>query len=498
MGTLIGFVTSFVALTCGCIFFIYALKYYASTIISLSEATKKFLLKKNIYLINGSVPLKSPFISVHIPFYNEGKVAHRIIDACINLDYLNFEVLIADDSTDETIEVLKDVNWRKTKPVVKFIHRNDRSGFKGGALSEALKYMNPLTEFVVVFDADFIPPSDILLRFVEHYNKFNKNDVLAEKINTDTLAAIQGYQLHYLNKSENWVTRGVRAEFSGSYMVERVAVEYYGGLKMISGSVFFIRADILKDFKWSKSITEDWELTLRLYLNGYKVIYTPLIQAPAEIPSTIKALAKQRMRWAEGHTFSAKKFFWRIINSPNLSIFEKIEFIYFVPYYLQSVLLVIGSLSWLITEINHSHPWFWSPLFGWSLLLSNFLAVPIMGFAGLFLEGDLKNDYSGVFSFIVLSYILAPFQGYAALKGLFEKEEGLWFRTFKSGSITDKVLNIKFRGLITKIKTIKTLFNNHKFNSSIISISTFKHFFTFSAFFLMILPIITALFNFFW
>ena len=68
-----------------------------------------------------------------------------------------------------------------------------------------------------------------------------------------------------------------------------------------------------------------------------------------------------------------------------------------------------------------------------------------MSATGLFLEGDLKQDYPGIFSFIVLSLILTPYQAYASLKGLFEYEEGSWIRTLKTGNVTDKVVSLKIR-----------------------------------------------------
>ena len=147
------------------------------------------------------------------------------------------------------------------------------------------------------------------------------------------VGVVQGYQLHHLNKNENWITRGIRAEFSGGYMIERTAEEFFGAMKMITGSVFMIRADVLKKLGWTHSITEDWDLTLRMYMDGYKVLYTPLIQAPAEIPTTIRALARQRMRWAEGHTYAVKKHFWGIMKSQKITFREKLEFLYFAPYY---------------------------------------------------------------------------------------------------------------------------------------------------------------------
>ncbi|MCX6648334.1 MAG: glycosyltransferase family 2 protein [Candidatus Bathyarchaeota archaeon] len=397
-----------------------------------------------------------PLVSIHLPFYNEANVARRVIQACLAQDYPNLEVLVADDSRDDTIQVLKDPGWRKCPPVVKFIHRCDRSGFKGGALSEALRFMDPRAEFVVVFDADFIPPPDTVRRFIK---KFREDD--PTRFGTDFLpdlqpaasprkpvAAVQGYQLHYLNKSENWVTRGIRAEFSGSYMVERVAEERLGAMKMISGSVFMLRADVLRRLKWGKSITEDWELTIRLYREGYRVSYTPLIQAPAEMPTTIRALARQRMRWAEGHTHAVRKNFVGVLRSAKLTAAEKLEFLYFAPYYLQSIMLLAGSAFWLMAEVNHRYPWFWLPAFGWSLLVSNLLAAPLMCLEGLWLEGDLRADYSGAFGLVALTYILAPYQGYAALRGLLEREEGGWIRTLKTGSVTDRFLSVRLRGLL--------------------------------------------------
>lgn len=436
-------ISSLVALACGLMFFVYAVKYYASILIALSMLGGR-KQRENEERNEGPMDWRdAPLVSIHLPFYNEANVAGRVIQACLSQDYPNLEVLVADDSRDETLKVLKDPAWRRRPPVVKLIHRGDRSGFKGGALGEALRFMDPRAEFVVVFDADFIPPPDTVRRFIERFR---------EEEPGKPVAAVQGYQLHYLNKSENWVTRGIRAEFSGSYMVERVAEERLGAMKMISGSVFMLRADVLKALRWGKSITEDWELTIRLYREGYRVAYTPLIQAPAEMPTTIRALAKQRMRWAEGHTHAVRKHFVDVLRSAKLTAAEKLEFVYFAPYYLQSLLLLAGSAFWVLAEVNHRYPWFWQPAFGWSLLLSNLLAAPLMCLAGLWLEGDLRADYSGAFGLVALTYILAPYQGYAALRGLLENEEGGWVRTLKTGSVTDRVLSIRLRGLMRWLK----------------------------------------------
>ncbi len=271
-----------------------------------------------------------------------------------------------------------------------------------------------------------------------HQHRRSRYDIrrLTQLYRNHDVAAVQSYQHHLLNASENWLTRGVRVEYSGSYMVERSTQESLGLMKMIAGSVFMIRADLLREYGWSTSITEDWELTLRLYRDGYKVLYTPLNAVPAECPSTIKRLVQQRMRWSEGHTYNVRKYFRDIMTSPNIRIREKLEFLYYAPYYLQSFLFMLGTLCWLISEyLNKYH---WGPLTGWFVVLYNLMAIPAMAVVGLFLEGTLRQDFTGIFSILSLTYILAPFQAYSSIKGLLEKKEGRWIRTFKTGKITER------------------------------------------------------------
>ena len=442
----VGLVASYLALVLGGVYFLYALKYYVSTLIALNlldpenPASNRFTPPAWDESESGE-----PFVSIHLPFYNEANVARRVLNACAEMEYPKYEVLVADDSSDLTLDVLRDQQWRTADPIVKFVHRKDRGGFKGGALQQALRYMHPSAEYVVVFDADFVPPPDIIKRFLGVFKR--------ARASGKPVAVVQGYQLHYLNKNENWLTKGVRAEYSGSYMVERVAEEAIGAMKMVSGSVFMVRADVLRALGWTTSITEDWELTIRLYLEGYKVAYTPLIQAPAEIPNTVNRLVRQRMRWAKGHTHAVRKYFWRMMLSTRLTIAEKLEFLYFAPYYLQCLLFILGTVCWIVSEIYRRRPSFWTPILGWGLVLSNFIAIPVMGLAGIFLEGDLLEDYSGVFSFIALSYILAPYQAYAALEGLLGMEGG-WTRTLKTGYITESIIGIKFRGLFKWLREL--------------------------------------------
>jgi cellulose synthase/poly-beta-1,6-N-acetylglucosamine synthase-like glycosyltransferase len=467
----IGYGFAFTGLFLGAIFFAYAVKYYLSTVIVLltSLATgrsggsghngngKQNGGLNRIGNGNGNgyhIDLGyHPFVSVHVAAYNERRVIDRLLIALSQLDYPEYEVIVVDDSTDDSRMILE--RWANT-PGFKILHRTSRQGFKGGALREALKVMDPRAEYVVVFDADSVPFPDSIDRFLPHFyyeNGNSRNDGLAAASEPhgerhfkrrEEVAAVQSYQWHVLNKSESWLTEAVRAEYAGSYMVERPFQDAVGSLKMVAGTAYMIRADLLRQVGWGTSITEDWELTLKLYSRGYKVVYTPWAETPAECVSTFARLARQRMRWAEGHTHNVRKWFFPIMLSPAVTPLEKLEFLFDTTYYLQAGLFVVGTLSWLASEVVfHTHVPEWTATLGWALLFSNIMALPLMNLGGLILEEAPLRDLQGVLGALVLSFALVPFQGWAALKGLINKEEGPWFRTPKTGRITDEVHHLR-------------------------------------------------------
>lgn len=125
------------------------------------------------------------------------------------------------------------------------------------------------------------------------------------------------------------------------------------------------------------------------------------------------------------------------VQSP-LTLSEKLEFTYLSPYYLQAAFFIAGTFSWFLAEaVFRVRLPFWTEVWGWSLVLTNLFALPLMNMVGLFLEEAEQKDYLGLLSFTAISYIVAPFQAYAAVKGFIEREEGPWFRTPKTGRITD-------------------------------------------------------------
>jgi hypothetical protein len=158
------------------------------------------------------------------------------------------------------------------------------------------------------------------------------------------------------------------------------------------------------------------------------------------------------MRWAEGHSQNIKKMFWRLALSNKLTVAEKLELVYLAPYYLQAATFLLGTVCWFLSEtvFKVTLP-FWTSLWGWSLVISNLLALPLMNGVGIFLEEGEERDYVGLVSFIALSYLVVPFQAYAAIKGFIENKEGPWFRTPKTGRITDIYKRGRFYRWISEV-----------------------------------------------
>src|SRR5437762_13428031 len=119
--------------------------------------------RKNTYLPQGKFQ-QLPRITVQLPMYNEDVVAERIIKASCMIDYPRelLDIQVLDDSTDESAEIAQRAceEWAAKGYPITYIHRDQRIGYKAGALAAGLKIAQG--EYIAIFDADFVPPRDML------------------------------------------------------------------------------------------------------------------------------------------------------------------------------------------------------------------------------------------------------------------------------------------------------------------------------------------------
>ena len=302
---------------------IYALNWLALTAISLRRPSK------------GSRPNEPeawPRVSIHIPLYNERRVASRILEACLALDYPRdrLEILVVDDSNDGTSEIVKDYESR-FPGLVRVFKRFDRSGYEAGALQLALE--NSSGEFIAIFDADYVPPRDFLKATVPYFYE-------------DERIAFVQTRLGYLNKSSSWLTLGASLAMDAHDLIDQMARYKANLFPHFSGTGgIFRRAAMESVGGWSPdTLAEDLDLSMRLLLGGWKYKYLPEVICPGELPPTFSAFKGQQYRWAKGFTECLKKYWWRILFGKGLSVPKKLAVLLQLSAYLVFPLSAIGMV----------------------------------------------------------------------------------------------------------------------------------------------------------
>jgi cellulose synthase/poly-beta-1,6-N-acetylglucosamine synthase-like glycosyltransferase len=256
-----------------------------------------------------------PFVTVQLPIFNEQFVIDRLIDAVCRMDYPRdrFEVQLLDDSTDETIEVAAGIVARYAagfpgmppQPIV-YIHRDNREGYKAGALDAGLKVARG--EFIAIFDADFVPPPEWLMKTIHHFGSPEGSE--------DKIGMVQTRWTH-LNRDYSVLTEVEAMLLDGHFVME------HGG--RARGNVFFNfngtagmwrRTTIDDAGGWQHdTLTEDTDLSYRAQLRGWKFKYIQDIECPSELPIEMTAFKTQQARWAKGLIQTSIKILPRVMRS---------------------------------------------------------------------------------------------------------------------------------------------------------------------------------------
>ncbi|XP_010935702.1 glucomannan 4-beta-mannosyltransferase 1 isoform X1 [Elaeis guineensis] len=264
-----------------------------------------------------------PMVLVQIPMYNEKEVYKLSISAVCGMHWPRDKLVVQvlDDSTDHAIRELVELECQRwaTKGVnITYENRHNRNGYKAGALREGLSktYVRDC-QFVVIFDADFQPEQDYLMRTMPYL------------LTNDDLALVQA-RWRFVNADECLLTR-----------LQEMSLDYHFGVEQEVGSstcsffgfngtagVWRIRA--LHDAGgWKDRTTvEDMDLAVRASLRGWKFLFVGDLSVKNELPSTFKAYRFQQHRWSCGPANLFRKMFKEIAYCERVSIWKKIHVLY--------------------------------------------------------------------------------------------------------------------------------------------------------------------------
>lgn len=297
-----------------------------------------------IYLLwrsrkNNPVPQKTfselPHVTVQLPLFNELYVAERLLEAVSRLDYPKdrLEIQVLDDSTDETREVLeKKCKQLKEKGLdVVYLHREDRTGFKAGALEAGLRVAKG--EFVAIFDADFLPPPDLLRKMIDYF--------------TDPEVGMVQARWEHLNRDHSTLTRVQAILLDGHFLIEHAARNRSGRFFNFNGTAGIWRKKAIFDAGgWQHdTLTEDLDLSYRAQLKGWRFIYLPELIAPAELPVEMNSFKGQQFRWAKGSIQTMRKLLPQILRA-KLPFGVKLEAIFHLTNnFAYALLVLLATLS---------------------------------------------------------------------------------------------------------------------------------------------------------
>ncbi len=251
-------------------------------------------------------PASWPVVTVQLPLYNERCVARRLLEAVAGLDYPRgkLQIQVLDDSTDSSSRLVGRLArvLRRRGLEVQVLRRSARRGYKAGALAAGLEQARG--DVLAVFDADFVPPRDFLRRTVPHLLR-------------DGVGIVQTRWGH-LNRDASWFTRLQAILLDGHFVIEQTARAAVGCLLSFNGTCGLLRRSAIVDAGgWtSDTVTEDLDLSLRVQLAGWRIVYLPDVVVPGEIPADANAFRAQQRRWTRGGVQVARKLLPRIVRSP--------------------------------------------------------------------------------------------------------------------------------------------------------------------------------------
>ena len=363
-------------------------------------------------------------ITVQLPIYNERFVAARLLDSVAQFEWPSdrLEIQVLDDSTDDTKGIIdrRVEYWSKKGIFIKVLRRINRNGFKAGALKEGLRHAKG--DFIAIFDADFVPPSDFLIRTMPYFAD-------------PGVGMVQG-RWGFLNTGHTWFTRIQALLLAPHFEIEHYVRFRRGLLFNFNGTAGIWRRKAIKSAgNWqSDTVTEDLDLSYRAQLKGWQFVYLNDLIVPSELPLTLGALRTQQQRWAKGSIQSAKKILPALISSKSFSLEQKLE----------SVFHLLANMGWLLGTIITLALY---PVIYWRVDTGPYqllrLDIPLfLGSSGAIMLYFLyyatsrkeENLYTGVILLPIFAIGMAPSIALSVLAG-FIKKGGYFKRTPKFGCL---------------------------------------------------------------
>ena len=289
-----------------------------------------------------------PPVTVQLPIFNEMYVADRLIGAVCELDYPKdlLEIQVLDDSTDETTAIAELAVRRYSAKGfdIKYLHRVDRTGFKAGALEAGLNEASG--QFIAIFDADFVPPSDFLMRTLPYFA-------------TDPKIGMVQARWGHINQDYSLLTKIQAILLDAHFVLEHGGRNRAGCFFNFNGTAGIWRREVIPDAGgWQHdTLTEDLDLSYRAQLRGWRFVFLPDLVCPAEVPVEMNSFKSQQHRWAKGSIQTCIKLLPRILRSKQPLAVKAEAFFHLSANFNYLLMSILSILMFPSMYVRYSMGW---------------------------------------------------------------------------------------------------------------------------------------------
>ena len=314
-----------------------------------------------------SKPAEVPFVTIQLPVFNEMYVMERLLENIVKLKYPKekLEIQVLDDSTDESVETTA-AHIKKLQEQgvdIQHICRTNRQGFKAGALKEGLERTKG--EIIAIFDADFLPEEDWLLKTVPYFKD--------EKI------GVVQTRWGHINRNYSTLTKIQAFALDAHFTLEQVGRNSKGHFINFNGTAGLWRKECIYDAgNWEgDTLTEDLDLSYRAQLKKWQFKYLENVETPAELPVIISAARSQQFRWNKGGAENFQKMTKRVLKTKDLPLRTKIHSVLHLlnsSMFLNVFIVAVLSIPMLYIKNEYEH------LKGYFIVMSFFVISTLIFF----------------------------------------------------------------------------------------------------------------------
>ncbi|MCM4155543.1 cellulose synthase family protein [Gramella sp. AN32] len=375
-----------------------------------------------------------PYVTIQLPLYNEYYVVERLLKniAIINYPKQKLEIQVLDDSTDKSILKTSGIisELQKIGIDIQHIQRENRTGYKAGALREGLKIAKG--EYVAVFDSDFVPGENWLMETLPYF----KNP---------KIGVVQTRWGH-LNRNYSLLTRIQAFALDFHFILEQTGRNFGRNFINFNGTAGIWRKECILDAgNWSgDTLTEDLDLSYRAQMKKWEFKYLENVETPAELPVVISAARSQQFRWNKGAAENFRKNYGKLLKDKSVSFSTKFHgFFHLLNSSMFLIVLLLGVLSVPVLYIKHNNPdfsWYFNVIAGFALSTVIFFLCYYVAYAKIH-GRNFKSFFKFIGMFLTFFSIAMGFSVHnslAVLEGHFgKKSEFIRTPKFNISSVKD-------------------------------------------------------------